>query len=401
MFKLERDEQRLIFACAKPLSIALQENAPLFDAPLNWPLVLDLAAKHRVAPLLHAYLERHQISVPGAVRDSLKAHVNEQALANLFQTKELIKVVRQLNEAGVEAMPFKGPALGYYLYNNLSIRPFSDLDILIHRHQFDEVKAVLRANGYHPFRKLNQEEEKKFLATKMGFEFVRADKQAVIEVHWSFLNTVHAFKLSEKEVWKNSQEMDLIGYPVKMFSPAHLIVYLCAHGSKSLWTRLRWICDVAELMKKHTDEAFWNATFQVATTSKSHRMLSIGLLLAHELLGAPLPQAHLKTIFSDRRAVHLSKQVNAALWDPSAEDTHAVDPVTFHLEMHGHIWDRIPYYLHLFQIWSVPTNKDKAFVRLPRYLDFLYVLIKPIRMLLQRSELPDTRSKAASHRRGS
>ncbi len=389
MFDLESDEHRLILACAKPLLLQTdllqtEDDHSFSEAAFDWNAVIDLAAKHRVAPLLYNYVKRNQLEIPVPVLTSLKAHVNEQALANLFQTKELIKILDRLAEAGVDAMPFKGPALGQYLYNNLGLRPFCDLDILIHRDQFAKTRATLLANDFRPYRELSKKEEERFLDTQMGFEFIRNDEQSVIEVHWSFLNTVHAFRLSEKEVWRKSLEMELLDRHVRVFSPAHLLVYLCAHGSKSLWSRLRWICDVAELVSKHQEFSFWEEVVQLARSSRSNRMLSTGLILANMLLNAPLPEYIQKLVFSDRQALQLAQLVTIALWDSTQDATHAVDPVRFHLQMHERFIDRLPYYKHLFQIWSAPSNKDKAFVSLPRYLEFLYILIKPIRMILNR-----------------
>jgi len=61
------------------------------------------------------------------------------------------------------------------------------------------------------------------------------------------------------------------------------------HGTKHRWERLRWICDVAELIRVREDVK-WETLMRVAESLGSRHMLSLGLYLAHDVLGAPLPE---------------------------------------------------------------------------------------------------------------
>ncbi len=388
MYQPERIEDRIIQACAMPLGYKTRsaiEPTPDSVGSINWEYILDLASHHRITPLLHYFLSKNdQISVPEEVAAVLKRLASGLAVTNLFQTQELLRILDLLKSNGLDAIPFKGPVLGDYLYNNLGIRPFGDLDILIHKAHFSTTKKILIENGYQCFRKFNPTEEAKFIDTQMGFEFVRDDEQSVIEVHWSFLNTVHAFKLSEADVWQAKQQISVLGKEVNMFSPAHLLVYLCAHGSKSLWARMRWLCDVAELVTQHQETQFWRDVQRVAKASKGLRMLNTGLFLAKELLNAPIPDAVWALVQADTKAGELAHKVIQGYFSPDPAVLAEVNPVTFHLDLQERFLDRIPYYKHLFRIWLAPSSKDRAFVPLPKRLEFLYILVKPIRLLMRR-----------------
>ncbi len=386
MFQPKRAEHRLILACAKTQGYQTQVDETYTQASIDWLYVYDLADHHRIIPLLYFFLRSNpDIEVPEEVAAKIKVLASNLAVANLFQTTELTGLLGDINAAGLEAMPFKGPALGQYLYQNVGLRPFGDLDILIHRKDFAQIKTILLERGYQPYRTFSPEEEERFLATQMGFEFVSKDERSVVEVHWSFLNTVHAFQLPEQDVWADRIPLHIADTTVDMFSPAHLLVYLCAHGSKSLWARMRWVCDIAELVARHQDEGFWQNVLLLARVSRSKRMLFTGLRLAHELLDAPLPDAIRLQVMKDKNVALLVADVTASYFAFSSDGMHEVDPVTFHLNMQERFIDRLPYYKHLFQLWTSPSTKDKAFVALPRYLEFLYVLIKPIRMIVHRN----------------
>jgi hypothetical protein len=66
-------------------------------------------------------------------------------------------------------------------------------------------------------------------------------------------------------------------------------VILCVHGTKHVWERLGWICDVAELIRAHP-AMDWQRVMALAKSSKSLRMVQLGLFLAHTVLQAELPE---------------------------------------------------------------------------------------------------------------
>ena len=94
MFQPERIEERIILACARPEGYKTKFSTSFNDSEVNWTYVLDLASRHKISPLLYYFLNHNkQIQVPDEVASLLKRHVSEQAVTNLFQTQELIRVL--------------------------------------------------------------------------------------------------------------------------------------------------------------------------------------------------------------------------------------------------------------------------------------------------------------------
>lgn len=381
-------EHSILLACASPFAVHDDASVHLNSGDPDWHLVYRLAIQHRIVPLLHRYIKNSGLNPPAIILQGIEKHVREEALSNLFQTRELNRILSIFAERGIEAIPFKGPSLGFHLHNNLSMRPFGDLDLLIHRKDFTAIKQIFADNDYHPYRDFSRKEEKNFLDTQMGFEFVRRDERVVFEVHWSFLNKVHAFNLEPADVWRQKRPLNLAGQDTFLFAPAHLLVYLCAHGSKSLWARLRWISDVAFLLAKDFDDAFWEKLMIAARKSNSERMLLIGLQLAHQLLKAPLPDTVKADIRADANVTTLVKEVTDHLFLATNHNQLVQSPGSFHLKMRERFIDRIPYFFHLAQLWIKPSKKDIEMIRLPVALHFLYVFIKPLRLLLRKETVP-------------
>ena len=387
MHRFERSEHCLFLASGQSLeTMASWEPPEPLPQELDWHYLFNLAVQHKTVPLLHYFLKQHpSIAVPPDTWKAIEHFVHRQALANVFQTNELLRVLTHFEQEGIDCMPFKGPALGMYLYGELAYRPFGDLDLLIRKKDFQRVKSLLQQLDYSPFRSFTKEKEEAFLRTQMGYEFVRNDERSVIEVHWSLLNKIHAFNLSEAGLWNQKKRLQLHNKSVHRFTDEHLFVYLCAHGSKSFWARLRWITDIAELITKYASEdnpeQKWESILKTARQSNGTRMVHLGVYLAFTLLNAPVPHGLIKEIESDRGIKKLSQRVYNALFVKPAQQEAILKPISFHLLLHKNVFHRVPYLFHVARLWTLPTIKDKKLIKLPRAFSFLYIAVKPFRIL--------------------
>ena len=72
----------------------------------------------------------------------------------------------------------------------------------------------------------------------------------------------------------------------------------CAsHGAKHMWSRLMWLGDVGRLAQAGVD---WTAVMKLASETRCERPVLLGLLLAHDLLDAPVPENVLERARGER-----------------------------------------------------------------------------------------------------
>ena len=102
-----------------------------------------------------------------------------------------------------------------------------------------------------------------------------------------------------------------------------LLIVLCVHGSKHAWEQLKWVCDVAELLRAY-DRLDWDQIFSSASMWRCRRLLIMGVSLAHRLFDVPLPSAVLAHISVDSDVQMLSHRMPVSLLaDPSVGVTEA------------------------------------------------------------------------------
>lgn len=148
---------------------------------------------------------------------------------------------------------------------------------------------MIVSQGYEPEKRMTHTQRTAALQVRPHREFVRSDGKVHVELHWSLLGWPFVFPLSLDALWQQSRQAFLEEATIRSLSPEDLLLFLCVHGSKHLWENAGWICDVAELVHVHHG-LDWEKTLAQASMVRSQRRLLLGLCLARELLGAPLPE---------------------------------------------------------------------------------------------------------------
>ena len=113
----------------------------LLRGDLDWLLVTERAIQNRVLSLLYRNVSATcPEAVPAPVLEQLRKHFNAVAARNRVRSQELRRLVEVLAGQGIRCVPFKGPTLAISAYQDLALREFSDLDILVHREDVFEVQ---------------------------------------------------------------------------------------------------------------------------------------------------------------------------------------------------------------------------------------------------------------------
>jgi hypothetical protein len=348
-------------------------------AEVDWEYLFLLARRHSVVPLLYLQLERHASDlVPYEKLSQLKKHYLENSARNTILTAELCRLITLFANSGIEAIPYKGPVLALFAYDNLALRRFVDLDIIVNKSDVLKAREILLAHDYTPSKSLSLSQQELLLRTQHNLQFSRDNHRLIVELHWEVAPNLFASTVDADTLWQNLVSINLNGTQVKTLSAEDLLFSLCVHGSRHLWERLGWICDVAELISRRSID--WNVLLKRAVDADSERMFLLGLYLAERLLDAPLPLEVKQRCDADERLPSLAENIIARLFSGT---THV--PATsreifkYNLDVRKTLSARARYVLHMLR----PTDSDLGARALPAKLSFAYYLVRPLRLLFK------------------
>lgn len=316
---------------------------------IDWDEVIVAADWHRTAPLLYRTLKA---VCPDLIRSAslnqLRAICWRGTQRSLHLTQALLHVLRLFETQGIPVLPFKGPTLAMLAYGNLSLRPFDDLDLLIHRHDFQRAKRLLMAHGYRPSLVLSPAQEADRLRKHHDVRFQSDDGRIVLDLQWKIVERAFSFPLDMGQLWARSQAIPFANTTVLSFAPEDLLLMLVIHGTKHVWQRLVWLCDVAELLRVQS-ELDWDRLLATVNASGGQRMLYLGLWLAHHLLDAPLPAVIRTQIEADAVVAELGMDVQARLFERiEMSPTLIWERRAFYLRLLERLRDRIRLRLHYY-----------------------------------------------------
>lgn len=379
-FAAESPESALLLTCARASLDEVQKRRihDLVSGSLDWDLVLQLADRHGLQPLLHWHLNRVcPDAVPDQPRQHLRVAFQRVSALNILLTHELQKLLILFADNGVRAVPYKGPALALQLYGNVALRQFSDLDILVHPRDVLRARDLLLAEGYAQLPPLTDGQQKVLLRTQCNLPFTRDRNRMIVELHWTVSAPTFARPFETDDFWSRLQNAKLETIPIKVPASEDLLLALCIHGSKHLWERLAWVCDIAGLIATQTN-LNWEELISRARSTGSERMLFLGLRLARDLLEAPLPKQVEAALNADASVTALAQDVVRDLFTPELTPTGMSGYFRFQLRARRRLRDKLNYLRFTF----TPNEEDLVRLKLPPALTFIYYLVRPVRLVV-------------------
>ncbi|MBC1224356.1 nucleotidyltransferase family protein [Nostoc sp. UCD121] len=348
----------------------------LLQQEIDWTYLIHLASRHGVMPLLYQSLNTCPEVVPKTILGQLRSYFHANALHNLFLTQELLKLLELFQENNIRAIAYKGPVLAASVYGNLSLRQFSDLDILVHEQDFLKAKDLLILGGYQSGREFDWEHT-----------FVSADSTYTVDLHQGITRQKFPFRLDFDRLWLHLEPLSLAGTTVVNLSPEDLLMILCVQIAKDCDEQLQQlskICDIAQLLGTHPT-LNWELVMEQASQLGSERLVFFGLWLTSEIFGTVLPDEVRQKIQLDQGLKLYSTLMYQRFFcevdkPMGVFDTFLKNLMLMKCPPHKVLSKRylVWYFLRLA---IAPNVRDQQFMLLPRPLYFLYFLLRPIRLV--------------------
>lgn len=343
----------------------------ILERGVRWDLLAVLAVRHGTMPLVCRNLAAHfEDRVPTDILQDWVRRSQEGVQRRLLLERELVLLMRDFEQEGIPALPFKGPTLARQAYGGLALRPFEDLDILISPRQKARVKAfLLRRGARYRWAHLSPAREWAAVRAQYHFEFSVGEAALPVELHWRFLPA------SMPDPFDPDQ---LLHRP----EPEDLFLVLAAHAAKHRYARLIWLVDFLALIGS-SSTVRWDRLLQESQRLGLCRALLVSLLLTRELLGQPLPEAVERRLSADASADALAAEALKTAFLAAEIKDGGWAEFRFLVRVRERWTDRIRHLFRQAVVWFNPTAHEWDRFPLPDSLFFLYYGIRPVRLAMR------------------
>jgi hypothetical protein len=370
--KVLNAEWALLLECAKPRP-DLARLAEQLRTPIDWPVLIALAENHSVLGLVAARFANFDGSaVPAEHRDNLRAWRRAYALYTMNLTAEMIRLFDSFAAAEIEAVVIKGPVLSTRCYGDPGLRQYGDLDLIVRDADILRSTEMMIGLAYEPRVALAAIRAKKIPGE---YVFRQSATKLLVEFHTELTFRYHPRPLPLQNLFKRQARVNIDGHEIPALSPEDELLLICIHGAKHCWEQLSYVADVAAFVSNQKLD--WARVRLAAEEVAAQRMLFVGLRLASDLLGAPLPERVAALVHSDPSVARLSWRV--VQWLPAAGSAPPgiFGRARFRMRMRGGLF---PGLLYLLRLSVLPTEDDWAEGAEHKRHWFLDALGRPFRL---------------------
>ncbi|MBU1125532.1 MAG: nucleotidyltransferase family protein [Candidatus Omnitrophica bacterium] len=283
-------EYNLLFLCTRVHidTVTAKEIAWVTEESLSWDTILTLAKKQEIVPFLYSAFQKLELleHMPASILSIARNYYYANLNRNILFEKDILGITARARLQGIEIIPLKGFSLLYSLYQeNPALRIMTDVDILVKEEDFQDTKRLLAQSGYRTI-------------AEDGYEYLVAKDVAsgtplYLELH-NALVPARPHPVIFPLLWKRKRTQMVHGQKMYFLSDEDMLLSLAVHIRRH--TRrltLKFIVDIAELLKKSDDTLDWD--YILANAQHSHCVMSVyfSLYLAQEILNTSIPPAAL------------------------------------------------------------------------------------------------------------
>ncbi len=285
---------------------------------------------------------------------------------NAVLAHALAEALSALSNQGVPAIPLKGVALAEALYGDVSLRPSSDLDVLVPRAAVGRALDSLRAIGYIP-QVAGRLRPDRLFRNDIAHALVRRAHaiEYSLDLHWGIASQASGDIRAMDELWAAAHRHEFRGVGAYGLSAEWELLFLALHAARHRWVGLKWLVDVHEICRR--GDVDWAVVEHTARRFGWIVSLRITLELCHRLFATSVPEG--------LRCVRLPPWVEPfgassrlpAAWQKVLHPARLIE---------GPI-ERARYFA---RVLLAPTLADYRFLPLPWHLRSLYCLLRPLRL---------------------
>ena len=259
----------------------------------EWPVLLDEAKRHGLAPLLYRRIGSTgaQATVPAQDWGRLRTLYLKSLARNMKIYHEVKNVLRLLIDAGIPVIALKGAYLAEGVYGDIALRQMGDVDLLVPKNRLGQARKAIMDGGYR------EQVEGEYSGIEAVCEISNhlmplvGASGLVVEIHWTIENPMYPFRIDVDGLWERATPVRVGGVEIQGLSPEDLVLHLCLHSAAhhGFENGFRGICDIHQAIGASMGAFGWTELVCRSRSWGVGRSISLPLYLAGKWFGSEIP----------------------------------------------------------------------------------------------------------------
>ncbi|MBW1997356.1 MAG: nucleotidyltransferase family protein [Deltaproteobacteria bacterium] len=274
-----------ILACVSKADLETSDMERVKALLLRTPdldLLVSRAAREGLSCMLYRALQKS-----GALglfranhREALESGYYQTLSFNVALLHDLEEILEKLNRKDTPLVLLQGAALIQRVYEDIGLRPMTDIDIWVLPANYPSLKGILSSLGYQP-------------DPLYPYTYRRGMTTFDIHTHILWADRIRSRKLlldmDEGEIYRKTVPVKVEGRDALCLSPWDEVIYLGLHAIKHNMDRLIWLADIRNIVEGW-DKSDWLEVSDRARLLGQTRTLRYLLFLLADIFGLQPPR---------------------------------------------------------------------------------------------------------------
>lgn len=277
------NEQKLVLALSKPFySRNLGLTNCIFNLDeMDWDEIDRLSEICEIPGLLFKNAKGLNL-LPEDLSSKFGSIYHKTALATMQALQETLEILKFMGDHQISAIPLKGAFAAEFVFEDLGVYHFCDIDVLIPPALLSTAEKLLCEHlNYQPLEGYSRSD------LKRNHYHLILKKRMVLEIHWNLVKRY--FNIPAEFWWKTSNKIEWNNIPAIDLSIENHILYYVFRLFDHCFFPLRFFVLLAGTLEKNADKIDWNLLLQTARLYRMERLLLYTLRVTGDLLSSPLP----------------------------------------------------------------------------------------------------------------
>jgi len=263
----------------------------------NWDSVVANIIARQTAPLFFKKLPllSNRDLIPVEATNKLQQAYYRSLSRGMVLYNAFEKLAEAFFNAGIRVVVLKGIYLSEWLYADIGLRQFSDMDLLVREDDAMDCLNILSELGFKPADGAVTE----FISSKS--EIVHYAPMVLnnvsVEVHIKLHRQSKHYDIKIDAFLSNAEKLLLRNKPVYALELHDLLIHLCVHLDKHFrggHVQFTSFNDIVNLLEKFKNEIDWTLLGQRCDYHECEQTVFKFLVLIHKFYNAALPEAILR-----------------------------------------------------------------------------------------------------------
>jgi hypothetical protein len=287
-------EQRIMAQATdlKPDGYQRQKMHHLMEQCVDGSRVIDIAVKEGLAGFLYKSLKDSGVldTLGEERKERLQSLYYNTVVFNVKLIHDLGEVLELLDQENIQVVLLQGIALLQQIYDDIGLRPTTDIDLWVEEKDFSALVRILLSQGYQR-------------DTLYPTTFRKGSTILDLRTHILWADRIKARELllskNQETIYNATKTIEVDGHKVRCLNEYDQVLYLMLHALKHNVERLIWLADIKLLVEDWT-KADWQALIDRARELGQEKPIYYILYLLFHLFEFQSPVEARQLLLRDR-----------------------------------------------------------------------------------------------------